>query len=397
MPVYQENGSGRFYVKFRKTDPVTRKQKQITKRGFESRKEASRWEAQNRFEISTTTSVTFWDMFQLYLDNNDTSEGTRKKKEAFIEMYFQDFRDTPINRIMKSDLVEWRTRLKMSGLAVRTMNTGMQYVRSVFTFYSAVYGGQNVSVVLKAFKQSKKEKKEMDIWTPEEFDTFIEAVEDPVYKAFYTFLFWTGCRRGEAMALCREDFFGNHVHFHRSIKHYANGFQPLKTDSSDRIIALDSELMEVLRPLIRCADPFVFGGTKSLSITSIQGNFKSAIENSGVKQIRIHDLRHSHASILLNNGVNVLAVSKRLGHANVTQTLDTYAHLMQETDEAMLKTIETIKSRSQYALSISPKTAEPHNGGDIEDFRADEGNRTPVCSLEGCRSTIELHLHKRHG
>ena len=47
-----------------------------------------------------------------------------------------------------------------------------------------------------------------------------------------------------------------------------------------------------------------------------------------MKKIRIHDLRHSHASLLINKGQNILIVSKRLGHSDITQTLNTYSHLM---------------------------------------------------------------------
>jgi integrase len=75
----------------------------------------------------------------------------------------------------------------------------------------------------------------------------------------------------------------------------------------------------------------------------IDREFKKAMAASGVKQIRVHDLRHSHASVLLNNGVNILAVSKRLGHSSIKTTLEVYAHLMKESDDAMIEAIEKIK------------------------------------------------------
>ena len=93
-------------------------------------------------------------------------------------------------------------------------------------------------------------------------------------------------------------------------------------------------------PWIQAADPFVFGGDSAIGITTIDREFRKAIKESGVSPIRLHDMRHSHASYLLNNGANILAVSKRLGHATVTQTLETYAHLMQDTEEKMIEIIE---------------------------------------------------------
>ena len=73
--------------------------------------------------------------------------------------------------------------------------------------------------------------------------------------------------------------------------------------------------------------------------------FKKAIKESCVKPIRLHDLRHSHATILINEGVNIVAVSKRLGHTDINQTLKTYTHLLKNTDEQMMETINSIVSK----------------------------------------------------
>ena len=348
MPVYKEE-NGTYTVRFYADDKLTGKRKQVRKRGFKTRREAVQWEAKAKAEnMTTTSSATFWDIFQRQLDNNDTSLSTRSKKEAWISTYFAEFVDLPIDKISKADLVQWRNSLKESGLAVRTLNCGLQYVRSAFGFYNSVYGGQNPAVVLKSFKLTKADKTEMKIWTTEQFQQFSEAVENPMIRAFFTFLYWTGCRRGEAIALTADCFEGNRVHIYRSMKHFKNGFQPLKTDSSERTITVDSHTMAMLEPWIRQADPYVFGGVSSLAISTIDRAFREGIRLSGVDPIRIHDLRHSHASFLLNNGANIIAVSKRLGHATITQTLETYAHLMSESEE---KTIEIIENKSK----LSPK------------------------------------------
>lgn len=342
MPVYKEE-NGTYSVRYYSKDPVTQESKQIRKRGFRTRREATAWEAESRTERKTTrSSATFWEIFQRQLDNNDTSLTTRDKKEKWVNMYFSEYTDTPIEKITKAQLVDWRNNLKNTGLAVRTLNCGLQYVRSVFAFYSTVYGGLNAGSALKNFKLTKADKAEMQIWTPEEFNLFAEAVENPVVRAYFTFLFWTGCRRGEGLALTADCFQGNRCHIYRSVKHFKNGLRPLKTDSSERTITIDRNTMEIIQPLVEDADPFVFGKVAPIGSTTVDREFRRAIKASGVKQIRIHDLRHSHASFLLNNGANILAVSKRLGHATVTQTLETYAHLMQDTEDQMIGIIEGI-------------------------------------------------------
>lgn len=342
MPITKEK-NGTYTVRFYSDDPLSGSRKQIKKRGFKTRREAVAWEVDEKSKpVSGKTSLTFWDVFQKMLANNDTTTGTRAKKEAWISKYFE-YSDLPIEKITKPMLIEWRNGLKSAGIATRTMNCGLQYVRSVFTFYSTVYGRQNVGIVLKSFKLSKADKTEMKIWTPAEFKKVSECIDNPVYRAYFEFLFWTGCRRGEAVALCKEDVNGNMVHIHRSMKHFKNGFQPLKTDSSERTIRVDSQLLEVMQPMLAAADPFVFGGVHPMPVSKIDVVFKRAIKKAGVDPIRIHDLRHSHASFLLNSGANILAVSKRLGHATITQTLETYAHLLSETDDKMMEIIEKSK------------------------------------------------------
>ena len=85
--------------------------------------------------------------------------------------------------------------------------------------------------------------------------------------------------------------------------------------------------------------PYLFGGECPLAVTTIARYFSQAIEETGVRRIRLHDLRHSHATWLINNGANIVAVSKRLGHASIEQTLQTYTHLLQESDNDLVRKI----------------------------------------------------------
>ena len=121
---------------------------------------------------------------------------------------------------------------------------------------------------------------------------------------------------------------------------------PLKTDGSKRVIRLDSALLARLQPNIADCNkdkPFIFGGETSLSISQVQRYFTKGIEDAGVKPIRIHDLRHSHATLLINSGVNIVAVSKRLGHSSINQTLKTYTHLLKNTDDELINTLEKLE------------------------------------------------------
>lgn len=118
---------------------------------------------------------------------------------------------------------------------------------------------------------------------------------------------------------------------------------------------IDDDLKNKLQPLLSIEGDFLFGGVTSLPIRQIQSRFIKAIQLSGVKKIRLHDLRHSHATILINSGVNVVAVSKRLGHASIEQTLQTYTHLLKNTDDFLNETIKKMRKGCQTGATDKEK------------------------------------------
>lgn len=340
MSAYKEGSS--WYAIVRVPDPVTGKTKQIKKRGFETKRAAKAWEAETLLAKTAKTSATFDEILIEQLKSIDSSETAFTMKTNWCRNHFP-LHSRPIDSISRQELIDWRNSLAESGLATRTRNRGIQYVKAAFDHAEKIYGIKNNAVVINTFKLTKADKKEMPVWTPDEFRRVANEVDSPLYRAFYTFLFWTGCRRGEALALCKEDINGNVVHIHRAIKHFKNGFQSLKTDSSERYITIDSKTMDMLKPFIEHADPFVFGGDRSLAISSVDRYFKRAITAAGVDRIRIHDLRHSHATWLFSQGVNIVAISKRLGHSSINQTLKTYAHLLKRTNDEMMDIIEDFR------------------------------------------------------
>lgn len=335
MPVYKDEKRGTWYCKYSLT--VNGERHQIIKRGFPTKREALRWEAEQKLSDVKVTSKTFSAILEEYLDSIDSSDTSANMKRNWLRSHFP-FVSEPIEKITRQQLTEWRNALKTAELATRTMNRGLGYVKAVFGYAEKIYGIPNNAVVLNNYKLTKHDKREMPVWTPEQFQLFIDCVPDGYYKSFFNFLYWTGCRRSEAMAVCKGDVQGNKVHIYRSIKHFSNGFLPLKTDASERTITIDPKTLSLLD--LEHATPFVFGGERSLPITNIQREFKKATQAAGLPEIRIHDLRHSHATFLINNGVNVVAISKRLGHASINQTLRTYSHLLQKSDDELLEVIQ---------------------------------------------------------
>ena len=351
MPVYKDKKRNSWFVKINTRDSVTGKYKQVLKRGFDTRRDAILWENEQIALQAKTTSATFGQIMESALKANDTSPATAHKKTTMLQTYFPLYQE-PIEKIKKDDLIAWRNYLSETDLSTRSRNFAIQYLKSVYRFANEIYGIPNISVVLKSFKLTKEDKQEMSVWTPEEFDQFIHAVEQPEYALFFRFLYWTGCRRGEALALQYTDINGSQCHITKSIKVFKDGFLPLKTDSSERTITIPAQLLADLQENISTCSPerpFLFGGDISLPINTVQRRFTAGIKKSGVKRIRIHDLRHSHATFLINNGANIVAVSKRLGHSTINQTLETYAHLFKETDLQLIEIIDNFVSKTYHA------------------------------------------------
>ena len=345
MPTYYDEKRKSWYVKYSTKDPVTGKRKQVLKRGFPKQKDAKQWESEQIASAPSKTTATFMQMFEENLKFLNSSETSAKMKRSWVKKHFP-YCDTPIEKITKPMLIEWRNGLE-GKLATRTINRGLGYIRSVFSYANSSYNIPNNGAGIRSYKLKKSDKKEMSVWTPSEFNQFLDAVPEGYYKAFFVFQYWMGTRRGEGMSVCKDDFKDDKVFIYHQIKHFKNGFYDLKTGTSERLLSMDKKTYEYLKPYIDDACPFVFGGIRSLPVSNIQRELKLAIEKSGVKPIRLHDFRHSHASVLIAAGVPIIAVSKRLGHSSIKTTLDSYAHLLERTEEEMVSTINELREKEK--------------------------------------------------
>lgn len=151
-------------------------------------------------------------------------------------------------------------------------------------------------------------------------------------------MFFCGTRPGEAMALQFKDLQGDYITINKTItSHNGREFDYPKTISSIRKIKIDKVLKKDLLALkniyANCnSDYFIFGGLKPLSPTTINRYKKRACNNANIRPITLHQFRHSHATLLVNKGILINEVSRRLGHSNVSTTLNVYVHsnLLQE-------------------------------------------------------------------
>lgn len=170
--------------------------------------------------------------------------------------------------------------------------------------------------------------------------------------SFFITLFYTGMRLGEIQALTWKDFKNGELQIVKSLTRKAQGksyaIKEPKSTSSIRNIQVGKNLELYLNKYKEKQsklagfneDWFMFGNLKPLAKTTITREKDKAIKEAGVKRISIHDFRHSHASNLIANGINIVAVSKRLGHSSVEMTLRVYTHLIKTTEDQLLSYID---------------------------------------------------------
>jgi integrase len=195
---------------------------------------------------------------------------------------------------------------------------------------------------------------EMRTWDQDEANRFLEAIKDTRYYELFYLALATGMRRGELLALrwCDIDLLQSQLFVNRTLHHLKNGsyvFSEPKSATSRRTIALSPAATLLLREykakreaqctilgtLLKDSD-LVFSDIegKPMRPNTITRAWTELAARAGVKVIRLHDARHTHASLMLKQGIHPKIVQERLGHASITMTLDTYSHVAPGLQEA---------------------------------------------------------------
>jgi len=203
---------------------------------------------------------------------------------------------------------------------------------------------------------------EMQTWDEYDVTCFLEAVRDSHYYALFHTALFTGMRRSELLALQWRDIDLHQIYVNRSLHQLRDGsyvFTQPKSDSSRRTIALSplsaltltehKERQEGIRAILGTplkGDDLVFSTPegKPLRPNTISRAWTVLAARAGVKVIRFHDARHTHASLMLKQGVHPKIVQERLGHASIQITLDTYSHVAPGLQEAAAESFDKLVS-----------------------------------------------------
>ena len=350
MPSYEQSKDSKLWsVRFRENVDGKSVNKRLS--GFRTRYEA---ELGYKEYINNVygKSLTFDSLVVSYLQyqkgriKESSLYDISRKTRNHILPYFSE---RIVSSIKPIDILEWQSTLNEYSYKYRQSLRGQ--LSSLLRFAERYYDVPNVMYKVDKLRDSDEQDK-IQYWTADEFNSFIKQIPlgRPEYRLFFITLYILGCRKGEALALTWNDLNleTGVISITKSItrkvegKPYAVTTPKNKTSNRKILITKNfcNEFQKYRQTLgdIATDTAFVFGVTRPLPERTIDRIFLQACIDAGVKKIRIHDLRHSCASLLISRGVPITAISKRLGHKNIEQTLNTYSHMMPE-DEVMMQGI----------------------------------------------------------
>ena len=334
MKAEKDKKTGKWLIQYRYTDWQGKRRKS-TKRGFATKREAEEWLRNFLMTQKADFDIKLEDFWKMYYADMETRlrEHTMRTKKYIVELkilpYFGNKR---VNDITAADIRQWQNELIKMGYSPTYLKTINNQLSAIFN-YAVRYYDLKSNPCVKAGSMGKSKAEEMDFWTGEEFRKFIDSVMNKrlSYMAFMT-LYWTGMRLGELLALNPKD-----IELEKRTISITKSYQrlgkkdvitPPKTPKSKRVITIPEFLAADIKDYMDSLydlqeNDRLFPITKYY----LEHEMQRGIKESGVKRIRVHDLRHSHASMLIELGFSPLEIANRLGHEKVETTLNTYAHL----------------------------------------------------------------------
>lgn len=329
--------------------------------GFKTKKEALKAEVEFGFD-NTTNNITVSTLWNEYYDyrKNKIKPSTLYSDKIIANKYILPFfGNRQCNSLKLIDIKQWQKNLQEGELSTARVNKICLNFSLLLDFGRNFYNLKDnpVKKVGSIKGQSIKVQK-IDIWTKEEFEAFIDKVNSVQYKTLFYTLYYTGLRIGEAMALTFADIdLENKVLSVNKTLSFGNenvtGYivTSPKTRNANRKIDLPNSYIKILKIYIEKLEKdkirysqsdYIFGISKPLAATTVTRIKNNACKEAGVKQIRIHDFRHTHASMLIEKGVDPLYVKERLGHDDISTTLNTYSHLFKNRRKSIIETIEKL-------------------------------------------------------
>ena len=330
MPVYKDTKTNTFYCKFYYTD-YTGQRKQKLKRGFKLQREAKEWERQFLERQQGTPSMSFQSLYNVYID--DISHRLRQssvngKINVFKNRILPYFKDKPVNEITPADIRAWQNNQLTAGYSEGYLCRINTTLSTIFN-YAVQYYGLTSNPCTKA-GHIGKHTRSLNFWTVDQYNQFMASLDNDRARMAIELLFYGGMRIGELLALTPADIDheNNMISINKTYHETEGGYiSPPKTNNSTRRIFMPKAVMDDLKAYteriygIQSHDR-IFDFSHFL----VRNAMIKYCKLSGVPFIRIHDLRHSHVSLLIEMGFTAQLIAERIGDTP-QMIMSIYGHL----------------------------------------------------------------------
>ena len=359
MPVYKDKKRGTWYVRFKYKDWMG-KTVSFWKRGFATKREAVQYELDYKSKQRGTLNMTFGQFVELYKEDraNRIKESTMETKSNIINLHITPyFASKKISDITPADVIKWQNTIickkdnngkRFSKSFLKTIHNQLSAIMN----HAVKFYGLTSNPAAAVGNMGTDKEVEINFWTSEQYKRFSEEMLcEPMYYVCFEILYWCGIREGELLALTQQDidFKRKTININKTFQHIKGRYivtEP-KTRKSKRSVIMPEFLCEEIKEYIELVykpskDGRLFQATKG-TLTSAM---KRGIKRANLPHIRIHDLRHSHVSLLIDMGYSAVAIAERVGH-ETTETTYRYAHLFPSVQSDMANKLNSINKGDQ--------------------------------------------------
>ena len=373
VPIYKtkkKNKYGDFQYRvtynYTDTDGNYRQKSKLVYGYAEAKTILSKLESQKDFQ-EDSKSITVQTLYDNYISSktHEVRESSLRKTEGVLNNHILPYlKDTKLKNLTTKKLEVWKQSVSEKDIKVSTKRNAYKEFRAMLN-YAVRVGDLKENPLLKIgnFKDPYNfdiPEEKIQYYTVEEYKKYISGIElntvkDWAYYTFFSMAFYTGLRKGENNAVSWKELNGNILNIRRSATQKLKGksvvFTPPKNKASYRKLQIPKPLMEILKKQKELQqknytnwseDFLICGGEKCLGDTAISNKNIELAKKAGLKTIRIHDFRHTHATLLINEGINIQEIARRLGHSDVQTTLKVYSHLYPREEERAIKVLDSI-------------------------------------------------------
>lgn len=283
----------------------------------------------------------------LFYKKRSIKSSTYYGLETYINKHIRPiFNDKKISQVKANTINLWLEDIESKNFNIKYQNKLIGLMRDIIKYAKDNYNiNSKVLTLLQSVKDESPIEKEKltNFWTYEEWKQFIKYVDDEYYYLVFNFLYFTGCRIGEVMALNWHDldFKNKTISITKSLNAKVGNKSYVitspKTSNSVRKVEIPDSLLKLLKTHYSNEkhifnfndDMFIFGNVNHLALTTLRTHLDEYIKLSKVKRITPHGFRHSHVSLLVYLGCDFRDIAERIGDT-ITMVQNTYYHMYPE-------------------------------------------------------------------